>query len=344
MAPEILRMILEFASPATLAACARASFALLEIASPSLYETVTLRSEEQLARLFCRLVSAISWRTLLSAFAEALLGEQDPSSRSDAISPHLCLSQIKRIHVTYLPSSDADEPELPTDRLPRGDPLAIQVLSLAVGPEITFSRPSSSAWRAVKQVNSHLVICDGPQGGLATVDGDHFSHMTRLRHLDLKSCRFYGWPAELPAFSFASPQDPLLVTYDHMAAPSPPPSDSQELESLSPFADPSQSWIDIAHAAGTATEQMLDGRLSFCLRFKTEDAARRALEGFDEEKGAVWHDALAETYVADRTYTAQLALDSPLLQRGLRVEYIGGVVHPFDSSYVPSHSLRVDFR
>lgn len=58
MAPEILRMILEFASPATLSACTRVSLALLEIASPLLYHTVTLESEDQTSKLFCDLVRA----------------------------------------------------------------------------------------------------------------------------------------------------------------------------------------------------------------------------------------------------------------------------------------------
>lgn len=75
MAPEILRMILESASPATLSACTCVSLALLEIASPLLYHAVTLESEAQTSKLFCRLVRVSFWRTLLPAFADALLGE-----------------------------------------------------------------------------------------------------------------------------------------------------------------------------------------------------------------------------------------------------------------------------
>lgn len=270
--------------------------------------------------------------------------KQDPSSRSEVISPHLCLSQIKHLRITYLPPLEFDSPSLPRDRLPQRVPLAIQSLSLAVGPESTYALHKAPAWRAVGLVDPHLVICDGSRVGLASVDRDHFSHMTRLRHLNLKSCRFWGWPAELPALSFTSLHDRLLVTYDHTAAPSPPPSDSQELQSLSPFDESNDSWIDFAHAAQMATQAMMDGRFSFCIRFKTEDDARRALKSFDEDKEGVWNEAINMGESTGEDYAAQLALDSPLLQRSLRVEYTGGVVYPFDSSYVPSHSLWVDFR
>lgn len=267
-----------------------------------------------------------------------MLGKQDPSSRSEAISPYTCLSRIKQIHFPNPPSPSFDLPNPSTDRLPQGAPLAIHVLSLTA--ECTSSRPLSPAWRVIGLVNPHHVICDGSQEGLATVDRDHFSHMTRLRKLDLKSCRFFGWPAELPALSFASPQDRLLVTYDLTAAPSSPPSYPEGLWSLSPFENSSDSWLELAHAAQVAPQAMMDGRFSFCIRFKTKDDARRALKSFDEEKETVWNEVIDMGAGTGGDYVAQLALDSPLLQRGLRVEYIGGVVYPFDSSYVSSPSLH----
>ena len=56
---EIVRHILSFAEPASLAACCTTSYALLEIASADLYDHVEIVGLERLRRLFCERVSEL---------------------------------------------------------------------------------------------------------------------------------------------------------------------------------------------------------------------------------------------------------------------------------------------
>lgn len=261
------------------------------------------------------------------------MGQQDPSSRSDAISPYLCLTQIKHLRITHLPRPNFKLLELPRDRLPQGVPLAIHTLSLTVWPDNTPLQRLTPTWRALQLLDPRHIICDGSQAVRAGVDGHSFSHMTRLRRLDLKSCRYVGWPAELPVLSSTSQNDPLLLHYTPSTPPrSLPSSTAQDAPSVDEDPGP---WLDVAHAVRTKKDTLADGRLCFRVRFEAEEDARRALAFFDEGKEYFWErvDDLQTTgSIPEELYRAQLALDAPVLQRGLRVEYTGGVVYPFDSS------------